>query len=285
MSAFSVDWLDLREDADRRARDSNLLTQARQWLSANEIQTEAPLVVDLGSGTAATLRAFSHPNLLNSSALQPNSVALSWRLVDHDARLLAEAQHRHAKLENLETCLTDLANIDTLPLHDARLVTASALFDLVSAGFVHKLLARLNAQGQNRPIGLYAALNYDGSTHWTPAHPYDALVLAAFNRDQGKDKGFGPALGPAATSCLQQGFLETSGFRVHTASSPWLLDGNDHRLQKALIAGIAAAVAEDLSTNAIALDDWRRFRLAHIASGTCRVGHTDLLALPIADDN
>ena len=274
MSTFSIDWLELREEADQRARDSSLLTRTRQWLSANERQTETPLVVDLGSGTAATLRAFSHPSPLT----------LRWRLVDHDAELLAEAQRRHPQQQRLETCLTDLANIDTLPLNDARLVTASALFDLVSVRFVHDLLARLSAQGQSRPIGLYAALNYDGSTRWTPTHPLDSLVLAAFNRDQGKDKGFGPALGPAATSCLQQAFMEISGFSVHTASSPWLLDGSDHRLQNALIEGIAAAVAEHFQTNAVTLDDWRHFRLAHIASGSCRVGHTDLLALPIADD-
>ncbi len=29
------------------------------------------------------------------------------------------------------------------------------------------------------------------------------------------------------------------------------------------------------------LDDWTRFRLDHAGSGTCVVGHTDLLALPV----
>ena len=60
MSGFSTDWLDLREDADRRARDRQLLVRARQWLHRDVPATQAPVVVDLGAGTGSTLRAFDN---------------------------------------------------------------------------------------------------------------------------------------------------------------------------------------------------------------------------------
>lgn len=341
MSGFSIDWLDLREAADRRARDSGLRAWAVQWLEgellsdqgtevnrsalgatdtalsgstavlmpdrfaaepngarrehvsvgstpesrrqrshearrradptfAKVAQTDRPLVVDLGAGTGSTLRALDLPDQL----------PVSWRLVDHDPSLLAEAQRRHSSTHSINTCAADLSDIGSLPINDARLVTASALFDLVSAEFIEALATALKTQCQQHPVGLYAALNYDGSTRWTPAHPLDDIVLEAFNQDQGRDKGFGPALGPEAAKTLPQVFSQ-AGFTVYSADSPWVLDGADRALVSALITGIAAAVAGYPGLDAEALADWVQFRQAKVAFGTCTVGHTDLLALPI----
>jgi len=50
---------------------------------------------------------------------------------------------------------------------------------------------------------------------------------------------------------------------------------------EALIEGIAGAVAASPAMDTQALQEWVRFRKANAASGTCRVGHTDLLALPL----
>ena len=269
MSGFSIDWLNLREDADRRARDSALRERALAWLEDGRSPVQEPIVVDLGAGTGSTLRALA----------VPSGMPLNWRLVDHDQALLAEASRRHGSMQRVETCSADLSHIETLPLVGARLVTASALFDLVSAEFIEALAGMLQTQCQQSPVGIYAALNYDGLTQWTPAHPLDDLVLEAFNRDQRQDKGFGPALGPEAGPVMQKLFAQ-AGFEVYSASSPWLLDDADHQMVAALITGIAGAVAGSPGLDAIALADWVRFRQANATSGTCTVGHTDLLALP-----
>lgn len=271
MSGFSIDWLDLREDADHRARNSALLEQALQWLAAHPSSQDEPVVVDLGAGTGSTLRAIA----ANGSDI----ASLTWRLVDHDGELLAEAQRRHGAKHQIECCPADLTEIKMLPLQDARLVTASALFDLVSAGFIEALASRLQTHDQPQCTGVYAALNYNGVTRWTPVHPLDDTVLDAFNRDQRRNKGFGPALGPDAGDCMQRVFTQ-AGFTVHAASSPWELDGTDQELVSALVEGIAGAVAQDPRLDAAALQDWVDFRLYNVATGTCTVGHTDLLALP-----
>ena len=274
MTGFSIDWLDLREAADRRAREDKLLEQARHWLKTHNTQGTARTAVDLGAGTGSTLRAFS-----TSSSQAIDRESLSWRLVDQDAKLLTEARRRHGGSHRLETHELDLTDIAALPLKGAHLITASALFDLVSADFIETLVGALQSQSQQQPVGFYAALNYDGATRWTPAHPLDEAVLIAFNHDQQRDKGFGVALGPDAGQYMEQLF-KSSGFRVLTANSPWVLDGADNKLVNSLISGIADAVAKDPALDAADLQDWTQFRKAHSATGTCEVGHTDLLVLP-----
>ena len=268
MSGFSVDWLDLREPADLRARDATLLAQAKSWLGDNPTS----IVVDLGTGTGSTLRAFIDSG--DSESGTPH-----WRLLDQDAQLLGEARKRHGCSHKLETCELDLAKVSELPLAGSRLVTASALFDLVSAPFIDSLTTSLQAQFQVEPVGLYAALNYDGTTEWTPGHPLDGLVLSAFNRDQRRDKGFGQALGPDNCIYLEQRLSE-AGFAVSSARSPWILSAIDGALMIELIHGIASAVADDPTLDSESLRGWRDFRLAKVKIGKCIVGHRDLLALP-----
>ncbi|MDP1931835.1 MAG: class I SAM-dependent methyltransferase [Gammaproteobacteria bacterium] len=269
MSGFSVTWLDLREGADFAARDKTLAARALQWMSA--YADAIPLIVDLGSGTGSTLRA------LTALGAEDCAKNLVWRLVDHDPALLNEALRRHGKTHVIEDYEADLLAIDSLPLTGARLVSASALFDLVSRNVVDKLAARLAQQG----TALYAALNYDGCTQWNPPHPLDSDVLEAFNKDQRRDKGLGMALGTDSGSYLKAAF-EKQGYEVQMADSPWTLGTENRAMVEALIDGIASAVATGYGLNPEALHHWKQFRLQNAATGTCIVGHNDILALPLS---
>ena len=181
----------------------------------------------------------------------------------------------------MQTHELDLSDISALPLEGVKLITASALFDLVSEDFIERLAAEMDRRCQQQAVGLYSALNYDGTTSWTPAHPLDEDVLKAFNRDQKRHKGFGAALGPDAGAYMERVF-NSLGFSVYSVRSPWMLNGADSKLVDALIGGIADAVAQDPALNAASLQDWVQFRKSHSSGGTCTVGHTDLLALPKA---
>jgi SAM-dependent methyltransferase len=266
MTGFAISWLDLRESADFAARDKQLVNRLLAWLALPDVSYgNEPLVVDLGSGTGSTLRAMA----------KLGAPKFVWRLVDHDGALLDEALKRHRKHFLIEDYQADLTVMDELPLGGARLVTASALFDLVSCHFVDDLVARLHRQRS----GLYAALSYDGMMAWQPAHFLDAAVLAAFNKDQLRDKGFGPALGPGAAEYLRQA-LHSARYEVFTARSPWELGPTDGLLMRELVAGIYAAVASGYGLDLAELKNWQTFRLANLASGSCTVGHLDVLGLP-----
>lgn len=286
MSGFSIDWLNLREAADHRARDAALMMKALAWLTAHSAEADgrdagkqqnAATIVDLGAGTGSTLRAFSA--IANKS--DGRRPQINWRLVDQDVALLAEAARRHSQTHSLQAVEQDLSDIKNLPLAGSQLITASALFDLVSAAFIDELVTVLHTCAQQSPIALYSALNYDGTTKWSPVHPLDELVLAAFNRDQQTDKGFGKALGPRANTYIQEKFAE-AGFQVITADSPWQLNGDDAELVCALGEGIANAVKNDAEIDADELQQWLAFRQANAASGRCSVGHMDLLITSVS---
>jgi SAM-dependent methyltransferase len=261
MSGFSINWLDLREPADFAARDKTLAAQLVEFLQADA--AISPIIVDLGSGTGSTLRA------LTTLGAQK----CVWRLVDHDPALLNEALRRHGQAEIVEDYESDLLDVSSLPLGGASLLSASALFDLVSTQVIDALVARIKKQG----TAFYAALNYDGRTEWTPVHALDKNVLAAFNQDQQRDKGMGPALGPESAAYLAA-TLKGAGYTVYTGDSAWQLGPDQHLLVADLIRGIRGAVSVGYGLDQQALDDWEHFRLSHINDGHCLIGHLDVLA-------
>lgn len=268
MSGFSPEWLDLREAADHRARSPELLAHLRRHFGVRD----ALAVVDLGCGTGSNLRACA-PHLPPRQA---------WMLVDHDPALLEAARERVAswlrsdpdgRQLDLRFVEADLAGGAGGVLEGSPdLVTAAALFDLVSPAWIEGFAAAAAERG----AAFYTALSYDGAEAWRPPHPADAAILAAFNAHQARDKGFGPAAGPRSTELLARAF-RARGYAVHTAQSPWRLGEADAALVQALAEGTAAAARE---TGQL-LDDVVTSWLAARRSGaTCEIGHLDLLALP-----
>ena len=269
MSGFSIEWLNLREASDHKARDRHLLKTAANWL--NDLKSKDKVIVDLGAGTGSTIRG-----LQRHTTLAPS---IQWRLVDDDPELLAEAVRRHSEEYSIESFLVDLSATQKLPLESVSLITASALLDLVSSNFIRDLCQLIKEKNEDQPLGFYSALNYDGCIKWTPFHPLDASILMNFNADQRRNKGFGPALGPDATDFLTRQFHCTK-FQCLSAKSPWLLGSADYLLAESLINGISdVAIQTDGLTNS-EIQDWKTFRIKNVRTGTCYLGHTDILVLP-----
>lgn len=248
---FSAAWLSLREPADLAARDPALLAQAAACVP------EGGLVLDLGSGTGSTARAFSAQGF----------DGLRWRFFDNDPALLAEAARHSPQSEQV---LGDLADINALPLEGVSLVTASALLDLMPQDWVDALAAKL---WQAR-IPFYAALNYDGQMRWVPEMPLDGAVTEHFNRHQCTDKGIGIALGPRA-GVQAADTLRSSGFDLSMVDSPWALGSAQTTLHGDLLDGIGAAAAE---AGLDAAPGWAQARRGLLEQSEGVIGHTDLLA-------
>ncbi len=260
---FSAQWLALREPYDRRARSTDVLDAVAAAFAGRP----AVAVVDLGCGTGSTVRTVG-PRL---------PARQRWRLVDNDLGLLAQA----AALARPPDLLIEARTIDLvrdleLALDGAiDLVTTSALLDLVSAEW----LDRLAVEAAARRLPVYAALTYQGNATLDPAEPFDLEIVAAVNRHQRRDKGFGPALGPEAGLRAVRAF-ERVGYAVVTGSSDWEFAPQDQAIQLEVLAGWAGAAGELGDLPQAAIDAWLARRRDLVAAGrsSMRVGHVDFFA-------
>ncbi|MEL6480084.1 MAG: class I SAM-dependent methyltransferase [Pseudomonadota bacterium] len=260
---FEARWLALRERADAAARAPGVAAALTQAFSGRPTASPPLRVLDLGAGAGNNLRA--------TSTLLP--LPQDWTLVDSDAGLLAEALRVLPEGVTAKEKVADLADgleplLDAAALPD--LVTASALFDLCSEDWIAAFVATLAAAR----LPFFTVLSYDGRQDWQPPHALDANVVDAFHRDQRRDKGLGPALGPDAHDVLAA-MLRDAGYSVVEGTSDWVLEAPaEGALIAALAAGTAAAVGPALGTDASV------WGAARAGATPVRIGHKDLLALP-----
>jgi hypothetical protein len=280
MNGFSEEWLRLREPADAAARNPDIAA----GLAAHLADRTKVTFVDLGCGAGANLR--------HTALLLPPSTRQRWRLLDHDPRLLCSARGQLAawadkssaapcgalQLEKkgreieVSFCQADLnANIERF-LHPDEIVTASAFFDLVCRDWI----ARFAEAAAALRAAVYAPLIYTGIQIWSPHHPADRPMLAAFNAHQRRDKGIGKAAGPSAAASLYDA-LCNKGHTVTRGDSSWRLGPQDANLIAMLAETSAAAVVELGLFDKQAIAKWKESRLG---AASCLIGHTDILALP-----
>lgn len=283
MSGFSASWLALREGADHRSRHQGLAESLTDRVGGKDVLR----VTDLGSGTGSNLRATA-PLL---------SEKQEWTLVDYDPALLEEAARvlsdwadeakaigddlvlvKGGKTIGVHFRIADLnRELEDVLAKKPDLVTASALFDLISAEWMARFAKAVAASG----AAFYTVLTYDGRDEFIPEHPFDGAVIRAFSIHQKRDKGFGPAAGPDAADALARAFRAV-GYDVETGDSPWILKPSDNALVQELLTGIAGAVTETRLLPANSLSDWLGWRqmMADQKGSRLITGHTDILAVP-----
>jgi len=298
LSGFSADWLHLREPFDHAARETDasalgLRDRLARWRRRSP--GVALPVIDLACGHGANLRALA-PGLGGEQR---------WRLVDHDAALLAAvpdafaewARQRKYRLM-LEGSAGDQQAVDiagpdfharvvcervdlardlaSLDFGEAPLVTASALLDLVSAPWLQALIHKTRAAR----AALLFGLSVDGRTAWNPADPGDELVHGLFSQHQRRDKGFGPALGSEAASIALQ-HLACAGYETQQTQTDWFIEGAlAPQMQRAMVEGMAAVALEQNPAAHDTVRSWKARRCAGIGRTRLRVGHVDIVATP-----
>lgn len=290
MSGFSADWLALREPADHAARDDGLVERLRAWLDVRESRR----IVDLGCGTGSNLR-YLLPRLGDSQ---------HWRLVDHDRELLKKLPsllEGWCDLQGFEcrstpdgviiggdgisatitTEAVDLAGeVADLDLRHTDVVTASALLDLCSAGWIDDLAGACVAAASGAGAACLFLLDYDGRASWHPALDDDDRIRDLVNRHQVTDKGFGAALGPGAAGHVEA-LLRDVGHDVQAADSVWHVGPDQPGLHHAFVDGWAEAAAAIDPASALRLAHWLERRHSAVDAGaTLAVGHRDVLGLP-----
>lgn len=269
---FADDWLSLREPVDHAARDARLTTRTAQWLKQ---RSGAHTIVDLGSGRGSNLRYLA-PRLPGPQR---------WRLIDHDTGLLEQALRDtdtlvDAEGQPIEAAAQPRDLTDTTlesALDGARLVTAAALFDLVTEAWIERLS---HACAQRGAAALFV-LSVDGSIDFTPGDSDDAWVAGLLQAHQRRDKSFGAALGIEAPQVLSRCF-GAQGYAVQTAASVWQIDTQTRALGCALIAGWRDAACEQSPDDHRRITTWaeRRQRALCARELHISVSHYDMFAAP-----
>ena len=264
MSGFSAAWLQLREPYDRRARNAQVIEAVADALAGQP----SVGIADLACGTGSTFRAVS-------PMLQPRQ---NWRLFDNDLSLLSRAPQSSPPNIIVTTVPVDL-NHDLEAALDGPidLVTTSALLDLVSEPW----LERFAVEAAARKLPVYAALSYDGRVEFSPADALDEKIVASVNAHQRTNKGFGPALGPAAARAAVERF-ERVGYEITQGESDWTFEPADREIQTEILSGWGAAAREMGDVPLHDVIDWLARRRDLVAAGrsSIRVGHVDFFARP-----
>ena len=267
MSGFSADWLTLREPIDHASINHQVRQACVGWCD----QREMIEIVDLGCGTGSNFCSLS-PDLTGPQ---------SWTLVDYDAGLLEMAELRSVQTTqaasgaSLQVKLSNFASGDIAGLIEGcDLVTASALFDLVSLSVIEAMVQQIAEAG----AAFYTTLTYDGTASWQPEHAVDQSMRDAFNKHQRTDKGFGPAAGADATNALATAF-DAAGYRVVRGKSAWVLDASYEELRRETDRGWAAVVRKLGDVASDEVDAWQAHRQGS-SNAVSIVGHEDLFAAP-----
>ena len=262
MTGFSADWLTLREPFDMRARNPSVLDAVAHYLAAYP----SVRIVDLACGTGSTLRALS--------ARLPSRQ--NWNLVDNDLSLLARAT-----ATALRRCRRhrNSARSQSRPRSGTRR-TCRSCHHVRAARPGLRVLAGAADRGNCRAQDpVLCGIKLRGHDRTRPADPLDAAVIAAMNAHQRTDKGFGPALGPAAADAAIARF-KSLGYSVKHGRSDWVISPQDQDMQNEILAGWAHAARE---IDALTLADtaaWLTRRRDFVAAGrsSIRVGHVDVFA-------
>jgi hypothetical protein len=259
-------WLSARVTADTAARAatlSTLLPELINYLIEIGNAEDDVEIIDLGAGTGANQRWLT-PRL---------PLRQRWVHLDHDPAISRSLPLPDDTLI-IDDSVEALARLLSSRSSDRRLVTCSALLDVLTTAQVH---AVCSAVIDNQVPALFS-LSVTGDLNVTPANPDDQLLLDAFNDHQ---RRAGRA-GPDATS-LAGDALGAGGFRVLCQETPWQLTASSGPafVEQVLQERLEAAVAQDPTLDQVATR-WLELRRAQLAWGSLRIdlGHCDVLALP-----
>jgi hypothetical protein len=264
MTGFSPEWLALREPIDLAARNEAVEIAFFAALGSDRLR-----FLDLASGAGSTVSALSR------SKGRSVGSSVEWLLTDYDPALLDVAGQRWQ--DSVTMRQIDLArDLEQLPFAEVDAVTTSAFLDLVSEPF----LVRLVDQVVRAKKPFLASLTYDGRAVFAPQLSFDAAVLDAHNTHQLSDKGFGPALGPAAAGRAIELFQDR-GYKVVEGRSDWQADHASANFQSELLAGWQN-VGRQVGLDEAELAQWWSLRQEQISSGdlSLTVGHIDFTAFP-----
>ena len=265
----TAEWLDLREPADAAARARDLV----EHLGESTPAAGSWVIHDLACGTGSMGRWLA--------PLLPGRQR--WMVHDVDGELLevaaaaAPGPAANGAPVIVETLRSDITRLRPGDLHDATLITASALLDLLTRGELEALAGVCAAA--RCPVLL--TLTVVGRVDLSPVDPLDRRVAAAFDAHQRRTTPRGRLLGPDAFDAAVDEFRRL-GAEVLVRPTPWRLGAAEAELAAQWFSGWIAAACEQSADLAPVSGPYARRRMEEARDGDLEVvvDHADMLVLP-----
>jgi hypothetical protein len=220
-------------------------------------------IIDLGAGTGANQRWLA-PRL---------PLRQRWIHLDHDP-VISRSLPLPDDTMIIDESVEALSQLLARPGVDQRLVTCSALLDVLTTDQIHEVCGALI---DNRVPGLFS-LTVTGTFGVSPTDPHDQQLLDAFNDHQRRTGRAGPDAVNVALDAMLGG-----GFTVRTQETPWRLTASNDPafVEQLLRERLEAAVAQDPSLATTAAT-WFELRRTQLTDGILHIdlGHLDILSLP-----
>lgn len=283
---FATDWLEERRRFDAAARNAAVEAACLQYAA----QFQPVSLIDLGAGDGAMFSYLSHklPSEQNWSLVELNpkllqsarSRLLHWanghgyRIEKEEPEhLLFQRGERRLSIQLIQGSFLDLQQL--LPLEHYELVTASAVFDLLSRPMLEALMETL----QQNHLALYATLHYQ-SMEYHPKQAQDRPVVEAYERHMQRQQDFGQALGADCCTALNELSEQYFHRPPEEGPSPWLIRPGDIAMHRHLFDFIKRSLI-DFAPEA-GVQEWLRDKEALLGDGRLRlqVEHCDHFIAP-----
>lgn len=287
---FATDWLEERYRFDIAARNPSVEAACLQYFSnATDIR-----IIDIGAGSGANFVYLAdkfpqlqhwalvdlNPKLLNAARTRIKTwgIAKGYKVSEHGDQLSLEKDDRRIEVHLVHGSMLKLPK--TFNLSSYQLVTASAVFDLLTADMASQLLNTLHA---NR-LALFATLNYQHMEYF-PREEDDQRFIEQYEQHMQRQQAFGRALGPACVPHIQQVFRELPTGSFQMGPSRWQIEPSDHDMHLHLLHFIEKSLAE-LPANQKApqaLQEWLgcKRELLHARRLRLTVEHQDCFTTPV----
>lgn len=286
---FATDWLEERYRFDVAARNPQVEAACLQYLS-----TCSPInIIDIGTGTGANFIYLAekfpqsqrwvlvelNPDLLKRARtrLTAWATANGYHIKPGKSSLHFKKDQQQIQVDFLKGSFLDLPRL--LPLKDYDLVTASAVFDLLSKDMIQNLAQTFH---ENR-LALLATLNYE-SMSYLPIDPADEQWIGLYEAHMQRQQEFGQALGPNCSAYLESCFARLSGEQLLRAPSRWQIEPADTEMHRHLLGFMETSLLE-ITVNGHSGKDltaWLEHKKQQLKTQQLRLSvvHSDLFIAP-----
>lgn len=281
-------WLERRLNIDSSSLNTSIQSLMLSKLGSNNSTLQ---ILDLGAGFGA-----------NIFHLAPKfNCRQNWTLLDRDPKLIekvnyfvekyfpknSDTKENSIKIRN-QNIRYNLVNMDMLDLSNKYhknqfdLVTANAVFDLISTSQFRKLVDNLVKLDLYQ---LYFSINLDKDIELFPLLENDFLVIDTFKNHMVRKQSFGRAMGSDSCEHMTE-ILNDNGYKVYSEPSNWEISTNSINLQLDLIKFFRSAAQEMLKENnintnemdLIAINLDKRIQLINHSDHKLIIFHQDIFA-------